>query len=207
MSNISSAKRFTYESGRIELEFPILIQNNSRFICRTAYRKLHNIGKTQFQELIKRQQNGDKSVEEDLGDSTNYGKEMRKKIEKFCETHNINFNQTQIAAIQIQARSTVFKEMVFRLDDYFATCGEFMPTKGLILLLIYPICDILDPTKLSDGDSVQLELISKYEIYAMYKQDSLRYNLEHLSLQSFYKAFRAIFPFVHIRRKKASQVI
>ena len=48
-----------------------------------------------------------------------------------------------------------------------------------------------------------MELISKYEIYAMYKQDSLRYNLEHLSLPAFYKAFRTVYPFVHIRRKKS----
>jgi len=134
LNNISSAKRFTYNSGRVDLEFPILIQNISRFVCRTAYRKLHDIGKTQFQELIKRQQKGDKSVEEDLGDCTNYGKEMRKIVEKFVDSQNLNFTRAQIAAIQIPARSTVFKEMVFWLDDYFATCGEFMPTKGFIHL-------------------------------------------------------------------------
>lgn len=80
--------------------------------------------------MIKLQQNGANSVEEDFSDNTNYGREMRKKIENFCDTHNINFSRAQIAAIQIPARSTEFKEMVFWLDDYFATCGEFMPTKG-----------------------------------------------------------------------------
>ena len=55
---------------------------------------------------------------------------MRKKVEKFVETHNLSFSKAQIAAIQIPARSIIFKEMVFWMDDYFATCGEFMPDKG-----------------------------------------------------------------------------
>jgi len=37
----------------------------------------------------------------------------------------------------------------------------------------------------------------------MYKSDSLRLKLKHLSLPSFYTAFRTIYPFVKIRRKKS----
>jgi len=134
LKNISSATRRTYASGRIELDFPILVEKNTHFVCRTAYTKLYNIGKTQFQELIKKEQKGDKVVEPDLDDTTNYGKEMRQKIEKFVDTHNLTFSRADIAAIQIPARSTVFKEMVCWLDDYFATCGEFMPTKGILYI-------------------------------------------------------------------------
>ena len=81
------------------------------------------------------QQNGAESADPDLSDTTNYGTEMRKKIEKFVETHNLSFSKQQIAAIQIPARSVVFKEMVFWIDDYFATCGEFMPDKSKLLIV------------------------------------------------------------------------
>ena len=69
-------------------------------------------------------------MDEDFDDNTNYGQDMRKRIEKFVELHKLPFSRQQIAAIQIPARSVEFKEMVFWMDDYFATCGEFMPTKG-----------------------------------------------------------------------------
>ena len=76
------------------------------------------------------QQAGAQSAQSDLNDTTNYGTEMRKKVEKFVETHNLSFSKAQIAAIQIPARSIIFTEMVFWMDDYFATCGKFMPEKG-----------------------------------------------------------------------------
>ena len=37
----------------------------------------------------------------------------------------------------------------------------------------------------------------------MYKNDNLRYNMKHMSLSTFYKAFRTVYPFVKIRRKKS----
>ena len=76
------------------------------------------------------QQAGAQSAQSEFNDTINYGTEMRKKVEKFVETHNLSFSKAQIAAIQIPARSIIFKEMVFWMDDYFATCGEFMPDKG-----------------------------------------------------------------------------
>jgi len=83
-----------------------------------------------LQVLINMQQAGAQSAQSEFNDTTNYGTEMRKKVEKFVETHNLSFSKAQIAAIQIPARSIIFKEMVFWMDDYFATCGEFMPDKG-----------------------------------------------------------------------------
>jgi len=162
--------------------FSVLIAGNTKYICRKAYQKLHGVGKDQMQNLINQVKNGDDVIAAPLNDTTNYGPAMRKKVEQFVDLHNINFSKAQIAAIQIPSRSVEFKEMVFWLDDYFATCGEFMPTKN---------------------GEVQLELITKYEIYAMYKQDSLRYNLKHLSSSLFYKAFSTVYPFVKIRRKKS----
>ena len=155
MSTISNCKRKTQENGRLLLEFPITskvyqsyrtiqvlnvlnpftVKGTTKFVCRTAYGKLYNIGKTQLQELINMQQNGAESADPDLSDTTNYGTEMRKKIEKFVETHNLSFTRQQIAAIQIPARSVVFKEMVFWMDDYFATCGEFMPDKSKLRIV------------------------------------------------------------------------
>ena len=150
MKTISNCKRKTQDSGRLILQFPILgtfihlilkynfppvlhafiVQGDTVYICRTAYGKIHDIGKTQLLALIKMQQSGAESADPELSDTTNYGTQMRKKIENFVETHNLNFSRAQIAAIQIPARSEVFKEMVFWMDNYFATCGEFMPDKG-----------------------------------------------------------------------------
>jgi hypothetical protein len=185
VKTISHSITSVKSSGNVSLNFHIFMtdkdkKSKSVTVCREGFRILADISHATFQRMVAITKNG--STSSTKVSDTSVVRVNKDSLKNLALLFNVKLTDKQLASINIPTRSTTAKVCAAWLDKFFSLASCVNPVNG----------------------NIEIEICSKMEVYEMYKAEILLYKTDSILSQTRFNALlRAVFPFIHIRKKKS----